>query len=302
MLCLEGKKSLLELNKIYPKDAIEGLKELPSNFADIIIADPPYNIGKDFGVLKENWTIEEYIAWSKEWIKEAIRVLKPTGSMFIFGFSENLAYLFVEIPINKRWLVWHYTNKTVPSLNFWQRSHESIILCWKESYIFNRDLVREPYTKGFIKVAGKIRANTVGRFSKGNKTTIYKAHEKGALPRDVIKVPALAGGAGNKERWFLCKTCQEVYPPSEKKKHLKHELVFHPTQKPEKLIEKLLLSAKPKHGGIVVVPFAGSGTECVVAKKLGMDFIGFEINEDYIKIANKRLEVLLNEKGNCKGF
>lgn len=282
---------MITLNRIHCMDVLEGLRELPDNFADIIIADPPYNIGKDFGVFKESWSQEEYINWSKRWINEAIRILKPTGSMFIFGFSENLAYIFVEIPINKRWLVWHYTNKNVPSLNFWQRSHESIILCWKDSFIFNRDDVREPYTEQFLKsAAGKIRKGTPGRFSKGDRETVYTAHEKGALPRDVIKVPALAGGAGKKERWFLCKDCNDVYPPSEKKNHQGHEVIFHPTQKPEELIEKLILSAKPKNKGVVVVPFAGSGTECVVAKRLRMDFIGFEINKDYIKIAERRIE------------
>jgi len=283
---------MLELNKIHCMDVLDGLKKLPNDFADIIIADPPYNIGKDFGVFKESWDRKDYIDWSMSWIKEAIRVLKPSGSMFIFGFSENLAYIFVEIPINKRWLVWHYTNKNVPSLNFWQRSHESIILCWKGIPIFNRDDVREPYTEQFLRsAAGKIRKSTPGRFSKGNRETVYTAHEKGALPRDVIRVPALAGGAGRKERWFLCKDCDEVFRPSERSKHRNHKIVLHPTQKPEELIERLILSAKPKNGGTVVVPFAGSGTECVVAKRLKMDFIGFEINRDYIRIAEKRLSM-----------
>ena len=281
----------IELNRIYLKDALEGLKELPDNFADIIIADPPYNVGKDFGVFKENWELDEYIHWSMQWINEAIRVLKDSGSMFIFGISEILAHIFVRIPINKRWLIWHYTNKNVPTLNFWQRSHESIILAWKENYIFNRDEIREPYTESFLKnAAGRVRRATPGRYSRGDKETVYKAHEKGALPRDVIKVPALAGGLGSKERWFYCRTCKKVYPPQEKKKHIKHEIVLHPAQKPLALMERLIKSCKPKNNkGIVVVPFVGSGTECVAAKKLGLDFIGFEINPEYICIAEERL-------------
>jgi site-specific DNA-methyltransferase (adenine-specific) len=280
----------VELNRIYQTDALLGLKELPSDFADVVIADPPYNVGKDFGVLKESWSLEEYLEWSQVWIEEALRVLKPSGSMFIFGFSEVLAHIFVRINANKRWLVWHYTNKNVPSLNFWQRSHESIILCWKESYIFNKDEVREPYTEQFLKsAAGKVRKATPGRFSRGKRETIYNAHENGALPRDVIKIPALAGGAGRKERWFLCKDCGGVFPPHEKRKHAEHRTVFHPTQKPEELIERLILSAKPRSGGVVVVPFAGSGTECVVARRLGMDFVGFELNPDYVEIAKERL-------------
>ncbi|NPA32530.1 MAG: site-specific DNA-methyltransferase [Aquificae bacterium] len=280
----------MEINRVHLIDALQGLRSLPSSFADIIIADPPYNVGKDFGVLRERWTLEEYVEWSMKWINEAIRVLKPTGSLFIFGISETLAYLFVRIPLNKRWLIWHYTNKNNPCIHFWQRSHESIILAWKEGYIFNRDEIREPYTEEFLRnSAGKKRRSTKGRFSRGDKETIYTAHERGALPRDVIKVPALAGGAGAKERWGLCKTCDRVFAPKDKKLHDGHEVILHPTQKPEELIEKLILSAKPKGGGMVVVPFAGSGTECVVAKRLGLDFIGFEINPDYVRIAQERL-------------
>ncbi len=282
---------MLGENKIYLMDAIEGLKKIEDNSVDIIIADPPYNIGKNFGNNKDKMELKEYITWSKKWIKEGIRILKPDGTMFIYGFSEILAYIFVEIDINKRWLIWHYTNKNVPSLNFWQRSHESIICCWKDKPIFNRDEVREPYTEAFLKNAvGKIRNGTKGRFNRNGKETVYKAHENGALPRDVIKIPALAGGAGKSERWFLCKTCDEVYPPEKLKEHLNHEIIKHPTQKPIELTERLIKSAKPKKGGLIIVPFVGSGTESVVAKKLGMRYIGFELNEDYIKIANKRLE------------
>ncbi|MEM4270992.1 MAG: transcriptional repressor LexA [Candidatus Pacearchaeota archaeon] len=280
----------LPLNKIILGDAIEGLRKLPSGSCDIIIIDPPYNIGKDFGNNYDKRELSEYVEWSKKWINEAIRIMKSSGTMFIYGFSEILAYLSVEIPINKRWLIWHYTNKNVASLNFWQRSHEAIICAWKGKPIFNRDEVREPYTEGFLNgAAGKVRKDTLGRFSKGGIKTIYKAHEKGALPRDVIKVPALAGGAGMIERWFLCKTCDDVFEPQKLKDHLKHEIIKHPTQKPLELTRKLIKSAMPKKNGIVLVPFAGSGSECVVAKELGLSYLGFELNPDYVRIAEKWL-------------
>ena len=280
----------LPLNKIILGDAVEELKKLPSESVDIAIIDPPYNIGKDFGNNKDKRELNEYIAWSKEWINESIRVLKPTGTMFIYGFSEILAHLSVEIPINKRWLIWHYTNKNVASLNFWQRSHESIICAWKDKPIFNRDDVREPYTEGFLNgAAGKKRKATAGRFSNGEKETIYKAHERGALPRDVIKVPALAGGAGMTERWFLCKTCDDVFSPKELKNHREHDVVKHPTQKPLELTRKLIKSARPGKDGVVLIPFVGTGSECVAAKELEQKYIGFEINPDYIRIAEKWL-------------
>lgn len=281
----------LPLNKIILGDAIKELRKLPDESCDVIIIDPPYNIGKDFGNNLDKRELGEYIEWCKNWINESIRIMKPTATMFIYGFSEILAHLSIEIPINKRWLIWHYTNKNVASLNFWQRSHEAIICAWKDRPIFNRDEIREPYTEGFLNgAAGKVRKGTLGRYGKGGKETIYNAHEGGALPRDVIKIPALAGGAGMVERWFLCKTCDDVYEPRQLQKHLKHKILKHPTQKPLELSKKLIKSAMPKKDGIVLVPFVGSGSECVVAKELGLSYIGFELNPDYIKIANKFLQ------------
>ena len=280
----------LPLNKIILGDATTELKKLPDESCDVIVIDPPYNIGKDFGNNLDKRELSEYVAWCKEWISECIRVMKPAGTMFIYGFSEILAHLSVEIPINKRWLIWHYTNKNVASLNFWQRSHEAIICAWKEKPIFNRDEVREPYTEGFLNgAAGKVRKGTLGRFSKNGLETVYKAHEGGALPRDVIKIPALAGGAGMVERWFLCKTCNDVFEPRQLQKHEKHEIVKHPTQKPLELSRKLIRSAMPKKDGVVLVPFVGTGSECVAAKELGQSYIGYEINPDYVRMAEKMI-------------
>jgi site-specific DNA-methyltransferase (adenine-specific) len=154
----------------------------------------------------------------------------------------------------------------VASLNFWQRSHESILILWKTDKVFHRDEVREAYTEGFLNgAAGKERTATKGRFSKGDKKTTYTAHPGGALPRDVIKVPALAGGAGMKER------------------------VDHPTQKPLALCDKLLRSCRQAEG-FVLVPFAGSGSECLAAKNLALPFVGIELNATYIDLINERLQ------------
>jgi site-specific DNA-methyltransferase (adenine-specific) len=262
-----GVKQSRELNTIYNEDCITGMKPIPDESVDIIICDPPYNIGKDFGNNSDKQTMDDYLAWCDQWIAECMRILKPTGTLYIYGFSEILAFIRVRISCNVRWLVWHYTNKVTPSLNFWQRTHESILCCYKNKPLFNRDDVREPYTETFLKnAAGKVRKPTVGRFSDGNKETTYTAHEGGALPRDVIKVPALAGGAGKKER------------------------VDHPTQKPMYLCDILIKAALNKSSPtLLVVPFAGSGSECVSAKKNNVDFIGFEINNEYIHVANNRL-------------
>ena len=283
--------STLPINKIICGDAIIGLKKLPNESCDVIIIDPPYNIGKDFGNNMDKRGLVEYVEWCKGWINESIRILKPSGTMFIYGFSEILAYLSVEVPIQKRWLIWHYTNKNVASFNFWQRSHESIICAWKDKPVFNRDEVREPYTDGFLNgAAGKVRKGTLGRFGSSGIETIYNAHEGGALPRDVIKIPALAGGAGMVERWFLCKTCDSVCEPRQLKNHDGHEIMKHPTQKPLELSKKLIKSAMHKNGGVVLVPFVGTGSECAAAKELGQSYIGFEINPDYVRLAEGMID------------
>jgi site-specific DNA-methyltransferase (adenine-specific) len=277
---LESETSLVEnTESLVPielrQDVLEGdtLKILPTlatESAQIVIADPPYNIGKDFGNDSDKQSMPEYLEWCDTWILECLRILKPNGTMFVYGFSEILALILARVPydIHRRWIVWHYTNKNVPSLQFWQRSHESILVLWKSEKVFHRDDIREAYTDGFLNgAAGKERKATKGRFSNGDKTTTYVAHKNGALPRDVIKIAALAGGAGMKER------------------------VNHPTQKPLALCEKLIRSCKqPASEGFVLVPFAGSGSECLAAKNLNLPFVGIELNPDYVQLINERLQ------------
>lgn len=256
--------------EIIHEDCISGMKNIKSESVDIIICDPPYNIGKNFGNNSDKQNMDNYLTWCDEWIGECIRILKSNGTLYIYGFSEILSFIRVRININVRWIIWHYTNKVTPSLNFWQRTHESILCCYKEKPVFNRDEVREPYTEAFLRnAAGRVRKPTVGRFSNGQTETTYNAHQNGALPRDVIKISALAGGAGKKER------------------------VNHPTQKPLALCEKLIKAAKNDENTLLVVPFAGSGSECVAAKKEKINFIGFEINKDYISICHERLDKIV---------
>lgn len=286
-------------NYIYLEDVLVGLKEIKDNSIDIIIADPPYNIGKDFGQCKDDLSLDEYINWCSLWIKESLRVLKPNGTFYIYGFSEILAYIFVNSDCEfKRWLIWHYTNKNTPSLKYWQRSHESILILAKNKPLFNLDKVREPYTESFLKGSvGKVRTSTLGRFSNGKSTTIYKAHSLGALPRDVIKLPTLAGGSGVNERAYFCKNCNEFILGSKNKKlHNKnpelHEIINHPTQKPLALTKKLISAAKDDTiNNNVLILFSGSGAEAVAAQSENCNVIGFEINPIYQKMGNDWLKL-----------
>lgn len=289
-------------SKIILGDVITILKTLPKNYKfDVIIADPPYNIGKNFGTNNDKMEINEYVIWAKKWINLCFDKLKDDGLMYIYGFPEILARIAVKYPLEEqRWLAWHYTNKTVPLFNFWQRSYESILCLWKEKRPpLEIDQIREPYSESYLKCSGKKRTATIGRFSKGIETSFYNVNINGALPRDVIKIPALAGGAGFKERWFMCRSCGNIIcPPNELKLHKNHNILKHPTQKPMKLTQKLLLSRinNANNKGKVLIPFAGSGSECVTAKLLGINFTAIECNPEYVDYANKWLSKINENK------
>jgi len=119
-----------EIGVVHLRDCCEGLRELPDGCAQIILCDPPYNIGKDFGNKSDCQKDAAYFAWCRVWITETIRILRAPspradgpagGTIYIYGFSEILAHLQVAAQtiapdLGVRWLIWHYTNKNVPSL------------------------------------------------------------------------------------------------------------------------------------------------------------------------------------------
>ncbi len=283
----------MKWNQVNLLDCIDGLAQIESDSIDCLIVDPPYNIGKDFGNNKTNREIQDYVSWCKEWLNECERVLAPSGTMYIYGFSEILAFLSVELTLPYRWLIWHYTNKTVPSLNFWQRSHESILCVWKDKgeRIFNRDEVREPYTENFVKGYSdgkRKRPAGSGRFSKKGKNveTTYNFNEKGALPRDVIKFPSLAGGSGMSERYVYSPSMHKLYTSKQAKKMDFEDGIKHPTQKPLRLTQKLLNACINKDDSRVVIPFSGTGSEGFECQQRKLKWIAFDINEDYVNMGN----------------
>lgn len=277
------------MNEIINIDVLDGFKNIPDQSQDIILIDPPY-----FQVANEEWdkwkSFDEYLAWAKKWINEAVRTIKPSGTFYIYGFDERLSYLSVMLPLDKvRHLVWYYKNKAVPRSKWFGRSHESII-CYsdKNNRVFNVDDVRTEYSKAFLTgAAGKKRTGTIGRFGSSG-DTIYTAHEKGALARDTIECPSLAGGSGV-ERHFLCHTCSAVYFNKDLDNHKDHKITQHSTQKPKYITEVLLKACRNKDKEThLLVPFVGSGSEVKVAESLGIEYtIGFELNKEYWELATK---------------
>jgi site-specific DNA-methyltransferase (adenine-specific) len=250
--------------EIWLGDAVAWLSSLESNSVDLVFADPPYNIKK------AEWDTFEsqqaYVNWSLLWIEQAARVLKPTGTLYICGFSEILADL--KLPASKffqgcRWLVWHYKNKANLGSD-WGRSHESILHFRKSrEFTFNIDEVRTPYGKHTLKYPEHPQAET-SQYGKG-KEHLWQPNPKGAKPRDVMEIPTTCNGM--------------------------HEKTPHPTQKPEELLRKVILaSSNPTE--VVIDPFLGSGTTAVVAEQLQRSWKGCDISAEYCQWSADRIELV----------
>jgi len=215
--------------EIWTGDALAWLRSLESASVDLIFADPPYNIKKAEWDTFESQ--EEYVSWSMQWIEQTARILKPTGTLYICGFSEILADL--KLPASRffqgcRWLVWHYKNKANLG-NDWGRSHESILHFRKtKAFTFNVDDVRTPYGSHTLKYPEHPQAETSQYGGSDNKDHLWHPHPRGAKPRDVIEIPTTCNGM--------------------------HEKTAHPTQKLEELLRKIIL-ASSNPGDIVIDPF-----------------------------------------------
>lgn len=253
--------------EIWVGDAIAWLRSLESESVDLIFADPPYNIKKAEWDTFESQ--QEYVNWSLEWIEQAARVLKPTGTLYICGFSEILADL--KLPASRffrgcRWLVWHYKNKANLGAD-WGRSHESILHFRKSrQFTLNVDAVRTPYGNHTLKYPEHPQAET-SQYGKGarDKSRLWHPHPRGAKPRDVLEIPTTCNGM--------------------------HEKTPHPTQKPEELLRTIVL-ASSNPGDLVIDPFLGSGTTAVVAEQLKRKWKGCDISLEYCQWAARRIELV----------
>lgn len=250
--------------KIWVGDAIKWLKSLETASIDLIFADLPYNLNKaewdSFG------SQQHYIDWSLQWLEDAARVLKPTGTLYICGFSEILADL--KHPASRffercKWLIWHYKNKANLGKD-WGRSHESILHLRKsKDFTFNVDHVRIPYGNHTLKYPIHPQAETSQYGGEANKDKLWEPNPNGAKPRDVFEIPIISNSA------------EEKTP--------------HPTQKPEELLRKIILASSNRND-VVADPFLGSGTTTVIAEQLDRKWLGCDISTEYVQWAAERIE------------
>lgn len=242
---------------IFWGDAINVLKEsIESESIDLIFCDPPYNIGKKFSNFHDKWPSDEaYAEWSYQWLDECIRILKSTGSMYIMTSTQAMPYfdlyLRQKLTIQSR-IVWHYDSSGVQARKFFGSLYEPILHCVK-------DARNHTFNASDIEVEAKTGAK--------RKLIDYRK----AIPTryNTKKVP------GNV--WYFPRV-----------RYRMDEYENHPSQKPESLLERIIL-ASSNPNDVILDPFAGTFTTGAVAKKLARKSVCIECEEEYFKIGLRRV-------------
>jgi DNA modification methylase len=249
---------MIRENTVHLGDATEFLRTLPDGYADLIIADPPYSLKKDqeFGIGAFFDSRDEWLAWCKYWLIEAKRILKPTGNLFVYAIHHNSCFLqtyMYEMGLQyRRQIIWHYENGWSKYRNG-PACHYEPILWFAHRNDSTFHVIREPY-----KSQERLR-HTITKNGK-----VWTPHPDGRQAGDVWRFPTLAG------------------------RRFAGERTEHPTQKPLSLSRRLVEHFS-NPGEMVVVPFVGSGSECVAAIEGGRRFVGAEINAAYFEIARSRI-------------
>ena len=252
-------------HKIILGDALEALRtEVADNSVDLIFADPPYNIGKNFNGHLDKWDKDEdYLNWCYEWLDLCIKKLKPNGSFYVMTSTQFMPYFDIylrsKLNILSR-LVWSYDSSGVQAKKYYGSMYEPILFCTKDknNYTFNAD---------DILVEAKTGARRKLIDYRKTIPTVYNSE----------KVP------GNV--WDFSRV-----------RYRMDEYENHPTQKPIALLERIIKASSNK-GDLVLDPFSGTFTTCFVAKELGRNCIGIDLQEDYVKIGLRRLQLSTEHKG-----
>ena len=249
------------LDQILWNDTFYVLRYLPDSFVDLMIVDPPYNLTKNFGKNTfRRMELKEYSRWFERWLKRVNRLLKPNASLYIcsdWRSSIVIPEIASKYFILQNRISWE-REKGRAALNNWKNCLEDIwFLTKSDQYKFNLDNV------------------------KVQRPVIAPYRDKGGRPKDWSEVN------GQKIRYTAPSNIwTDITIPF----WSMAENTEHPTQKPEKLIAKLILASSDR-GDVVFDPFVGSGTTAVVAKKLQRKFLGIEREKKYVALTMKRLEM-----------
>lgn len=248
-------------NKILNGDATELFKKIPDNSIDVTFADPPFNLKKKYNGYKDSLEFEEYLKWCEIWIQEMVRVTKPSGSIFIHNIPKWLTYyssILNKYATFRHWISWDAPSS--PMGKSLQPSHYGILYYVKDIKQTKFYELRYPHK----------RCRKCGYLLKD-----YGGKKQGLHPFG----PLLS----------------DVWTDIHRIKHNKYR-DEHPCQLPIHLLERIILMSTDE-SDIVFDPFMGTGTTAIAAKRLGRNYIGFELDDKYVSIANDKLKY---EQSNSK--
>jgi site-specific DNA-methyltransferase (adenine-specific) len=257
------------LNTIHQGDCIAGLGKLPSATVDLAFADPPFNIGYEYDVYNDKQNYHSYLEWTRRWMAEVCRVLKANGTFWIAIGDEYAAEIKLlaqnDLKLACRsWVIWYYTFGVNCTKKF-NRSHAHLFHFVKDpsNYTFNENEIRVPSARQLVYADGR-------------------AHPAGRLPDDtwILRPQDVPNGfTPDQSTWYFPRVAGTF----------KERMGFHGCQMPEQLLGRIIrVSSNPSE--VILDPFAGSGTTLVVAKKLCRKWIGFELSEEYTRLAATRIE------------
>ena len=265
----QGIENITQMNNNYSLvilgDSIKILKSMKNGVVDLIFADPPYNINKNFGNNIDKWESKEaYIEWCKIWLDECMRILKPNGTMYFMTATQHMSYLDVYMSDTYNVLsriIWSYDSSGVQSKKIYGSLYEPILMVTKTAnskYIFNyEDILVEAKT--------------------GAKRKLIDYRKNPPQPYNTQKIP------GNVWEFSRVRFKMDEYEN-------------HPTQKPESLLERIIKASSNK-GDIVMDPFSGSFTTAAVAVRLGRKAIGIDLNQEYFEMGLRRTDIAMEYKG-----
>lgn len=252
--------------KVINEDVLEGLNQIEESSIDLLFIDPPYNLDKNYANdISDKWeNDDEYIEWLYSWLDIAITKLSSTGSLYIMNTTQNMPY--VDIYLRKKMhilsrIIWHYDSSSRQARHFYGSLYEPIIFAVKN---------RNKYTFNYSDIL--ISAKT------GAERNLIDYRKNPPTPYNKEKVP------GNV--WY--------YP---RVRYKMPEYVKHPSQKPEALLERIVL-ASSNSGDMILDLFAGTFSLGMVAKKLNRKYIGIELSKDYCEIGERRLNGSLDSSPN----
>ena len=242
------------INKIIQGDCLELFKNIPDNSVDMAFADPPFNLNKKYSKYKDDLSFQEYLDWCKKWISEMVRVVKPTGCIFVHNIPKWLIYYaqyLNNVATFRHWIAWDAA--TAPMGKSLQPAHYGILFYTKETKNSKIYELRCPH--------------------KRDRKDGYLLKDYGGKKDGIHPFGPLVS---------------DVWTDISRIKH-KNKRDSHPCQLPLHLMDRLILLSTDEND-IVLDPFSGTGTTAISAKRLGRKYIGFELDSQYVDISNKKLE------------